>query len=109
MTRTLAALAVLALSGCSAVGDGAGFDVSARPFTLTLDNGTGRTVYYVALEAEEATLVDLNPDVTEWNRLAAGQTLGLPYGDLDGYDAGDDEAVVYWSTGSGMSTERVRL
>lgn len=109
MVRTLAAVALLALAGCSAVEGNAGFDVSARPSTLTLDNGTGRLVYYVALESETATLVDLNPDVTEWSRLAAGQTLRVPYADLDGYDAGDDEAVVYWSTGSGMSTERVRL
>ena len=109
MVRTLAAVALLALAGCSAVEGNAGFDVSARPSTLTLDNGTGRLVYYVAIESESSTTVDLNPDVTTWRRLAAGQTLRVPYADLDGYDAGDDEAVVYWSTGSGMSTERVRL
>ena len=108
MVRMLAAVAVLALSGCSALDDN-GFEVSARPSTLTLDNGTGRLVYYVALESISATTVDLFPDVTRWNRLAAGRTLAIPYAELDGYDAGDDEAVVFWSTGGRSSVERVRL
>ena len=107
--RRLLLASALALSGCSAFGLGGGLGVTARPPTLVLDNGAGRTVYYVAMEAGFAAAVDLNPDVRAWPSLAAGQTLSVPYAELDGYEEGDTEAVVFWSTGRGWEQERVRL
>ena len=107
--QRLSLLAALAFSGCSAFGLGGGLDVTARPPALVLDNEAGQTVYYVAMEVDFAATVDLNPNVEEWPSLAAGQTLSIPYESLDGYDEGDTDAVVFWSTGRGWEQERVRL
>ncbi len=107
--KQLLVLPALALSGCSAFGLGGGLYVAARPPALVLDNETGRTVYYIAIEANAAALVDLNPNVEEWPSLAAGRTLSIPYDLLDGFDEGDTEAVVYWSTGKNWKRERVQL
>ena len=107
--QRLLLLSALAFSGCSAFGLGGGLGVTARPPALVLDNGAGRTVYYVAMEADFAAVVDLNPNVEGWPSLAAGRTLSIPYEDLDGYEEGDTVAVVYWSTGRNWEQERVRL
>lgn len=63
---------------------------------LVLENTLDRPLAYVALEADEATLVDLAPP-SEWPHLAAGEQVALPYDSLMGYESGDDQAVVYWS------------
>ena len=102
-------LAAIVLSGCSALGPASGFEVEARPPALVLSNETGQTVYFVAIEADAAALVDLNPNVEEWPSLASGRTLSIPYESLDGYDEGDTEALVFWSTGDDWEQERVRL
>ena len=107
--RPLLLLAPLVLSACSAVGPGGGFDVEADPPTLILDNNSDQTVYYVALESETATRLDLNPDVTVWPVVEVGQAVRIAYEDLDGYEEGDTEAVVYWSTGADFHQVRVDL
>lgn len=107
--RCLLPALLVALAGCSAFGPNGNFRIEADPPTLVLDNETGETVYYVALTAGAAVLIDLDPDVTSWPSLAADQTLRIPYDDLAGYDEGDTEAVVYWSTGEGYTPVRVRL
>ena len=101
-------LAALAGTGCSSFAAD-GFVVEARPPFLVLDNSTDGTVYYVALEAETATRADLNPDVTTWEQVPAGETLVLSYETLTGYEPGDDEGVVFWSTGGNLQQERVAL
>ena len=107
--RTALCLSLLALAGCSALGPSGGLDIEADPPTLVLDNEAGQTVYYVAIESEAATRADLKPDVTAWPSIAAGRTLRIAYEDLDGYEEGDTEVVVFWSMGEGYTQERVLL
>lgn len=108
-TRPLLAALVLAVSGCSAFGSDGGFTIEARPPTLLLENGSGQTLYVLAVEAEAAALIDLNPNVDEWPRIEAGETLEVPYESLDGFDEGDSAAVVFFSYGRGYEHVRVPL
>ena len=109
MRLILLAFGVAALSGCSAFGLGGGLEIEAQPPVLVLEDTAGRTVYYVAFAELGALAFDLNPNVEEWPSIARGETLSIPYEDLDGYDEGDETATVYWSTGGGSQWESVRL
>ena len=107
--RYVLVLGLLTLAGCSAFGTGGGLDIRADPLTLVLDNEAGRTVYFIAIESRAAAAADLNPDVTAWPSLAPDQTLRIAYDSIDGYDEGNTEVIVFWSTGGGYTQERVRL
>lgn len=63
---------------------------------LLLENRLSRSLAYVALEAETATLVDLAP-ASQWPTLGAGERVALPYDSLMGFDRGDEQAAVYWT------------
>jgi hypothetical protein len=94
-STTVSALAVLAL-GCTSPTDP--FQVTARVGSLRLANATEKAVYYVLIESETATLVDLLPCTTPSTCLhvepRAAKT--VPYPEIMGYEPGDPEAILYW-------------
>lgn len=97
MRTTSFALALAALTGCSAFGLGGDFVVEARAPDLVLRNETDRTVRFVVFESSEGPYID--PGRAEWwPTLAAGESLSVAYGDLTGYDEGDEFASVFWTT-----------
>ncbi len=109
MKRAPLLLAAFVLAGCSALWPDAGLSIEAAPPILRLTNEAEETIYYVVVEAETATLIDLNPNVEEWPALAAGEQLAIPYEEIMGYDDQAEGAFVFWSTGEGYEREEVGL
>ncbi|MEM1117381.1 MAG: hypothetical protein AAF845_04765 [Bacteroidota bacterium] len=103
-------LTILVLSGCSLF-DSGGLEVNADPPTLVLDNTSGQTIFYLAIENNEAAAMDIDfSNVTRWPRVPAGETLRLPYERIAGYDEGDDDVWVWWSFAEGGGSQhRVTL
>ena len=105
----LVLLATLAfLSGCSAAGPNGSLEASANPPNVHLENRTGGTIHYVAIEANLVPLIDLAP-VEAWPTLEDGETLSVPYHSLTGYDESDSRAVVFWSDGQSFKQIGVEL
>lgn len=104
-------LAALVLAGCSLFGDEGALnvDTSMGRAAISVQNVSDRTVSYLAIETETAARYDLGHP-SRWPTLAPGAGYHGPAdGFAIGFDEGDPEFVLYWSTGGGLHQERVRL
>lgn len=80
--------------------------IETNGLAVFLTNKTDVNVYYVLIESEEATHVDINPDYTTWPYIEAGSTAAVPYDEIMGYHDDAKEAWITWRTeenGSGNS------
>ena len=110
MLRPAAAILLIGLlAGCSQFGEEAVLDISSNGAAFSIQNVSDRTVSYFAIEVGEAARMDLgNP--SGWPTFRPGEGYhGPPIGFVVGFDEGDIEFLVYWSTGSGINRERVHL
>jgi hypothetical protein len=92
----LCASVLLLSSGCGvdAIGDDA-VRVTTSNSGVTILNTTSHVVYYVLIEAETATLVDLAP-VSEWPTIEPGAQITIPYVGIMGYSETSTEAYFMW-------------
>jgi hypothetical protein len=91
------------ISGCGvdAIGDDA-VRVTTSNSAVTIINTTSHVVYYVLIEAETATLVDLAP-MSEWPTIEPRSEITIQYVDIMGYSETATEAYFMWRTKKGPS------
>jgi hypothetical protein len=71
--------------------------ITAKRPQLTIRNGTGLTVGYLAVD-ENQVIIAMYPPCVTCTKLAPGGTVVIPYASIDGYTANSRVAkVLYWS------------
>jgi hypothetical protein len=118
--RIIAQLLLLAsLAGCENPTASLQLDgplaVRAGARTLQLRNQTAETVHVFVIERESAALTNWapcsNPD--RCDGLAPGEEQSIGYGEIAGYESGDQEAILYWwhleqQPGGGFAPDSIR-
>ena len=104
LNRLIAAATLLLLASCdSPVGSGGDAPIRAQADAqvLSLTNVSARSVHYGVFErVDEGTIFwgRCTPANEECPTLAPGETVRIAYAEITRYDAGDQEAIVYWWT-----------
>lgn len=111
--RLILAIAVaVLLSGCELPTDhrAAAADVLiwSDAGELVIHNQRSEPLHYVALEAEIANLIDLDPDHSAWPAIPPHSELRLAHAQLTGYHSRAVEAIVYLCS-PGYPLEDVRI
>jgi len=97
--------AALLLLSCSSGSDALSDDavrVMTNGSSVTLSNTSSQVIYYVLIEAETATRVDLAP-MSEWPTIEPGANITIPYVDIMGYSESSTEAYFMWRAKKGPS------
>lgn len=99
----VAAIGVAAvLASCSVLDSSESGKVTgeAEPPVLILENQTGHTAHYLAIEEGTAARMDLKlSDYRDWPTIGPGQTKEVPFDDIAFYEEGDPSVWVRWETG----------
>lgn len=97
--------AAFLLLSCSGGSDALSDDavrVMTNGSSVTLSNTSSQLIYYVLMEAETATLVDLAP-MSEWPTIAPRSQITIQYRDIMGYSERATEAYFMWRAKKGPS------
>ncbi|MEP1151198.1 MAG: hypothetical protein JXR20_00445 [Balneola sp.] len=76
------------------------FGITTKESSVILTNNSNHVVYYILMEYETSTVVDLNPDA-EWPTIEANSKVSIPYGEIMGHQESSDEAFIMWGIKSG--------
>lgn len=92
------ALPVPGCTGASAADEPPPFQAVARDGTLELDNRSGRTVFYRALDPDLAARARWVPctDAAQCDHLAPNAGAQLPLDEVDGHVPGARQVTVFW-------------
>jgi hypothetical protein len=91
------------ISGCGSDAlSGDAVRVTTSGSSVTLSNTSSQVIYYVLIEAETATRVDLAP-MSEWPTIEPGANITIPYVDIMGYSESSTEAYFMWRAKKGPS------
>lgn len=94
-------LAVQAVAGCSDNLTGFQTDeVSAevKDNGILVSNKTNKPVYYFAVEAETAAVINWAPVSRDENKIESGSNKFIPFSDIYGFEEGDEILFYYWQT-----------
>ena len=95
----------LALS-CNSTVDSLGdenLNIKTKNSAVILSNKSEKVIYYVLMESELATRVDIHPDFTSWPSIKAGAKITIPYSEIMGYEKSSKEAWITWQMEGGGS------
>lgn len=96
------AIAATAALGCSdPTGRPLGGEVTVRGEGgfVRISSARAEHVYYFLVERETAAVVDWQPCTLHrevCDHVHAGETISIPYAEVPGWEAGDDEAILFW-------------
>lgn len=76
---------------------------------IYFSNLTEHIIYYLVVEQETSTLIDLDPDYTTWHSISGGETATVPYEDIIGYKDSATEAWIIWVLGDNESSGFVTI
>lgn len=77
--------------------------------SIFISNLSDQIIYYLAIEQETSTLIDLDPDYTTWHSIAGGKSTSIPYEDIIGYDNSATEAWIIWVLGDDETSDSITI
>ncbi len=110
MMRSATCLLLTSLfAGCSSFEDAEVVDISTNGPVFSVQNISKETIFYIAIERELYSLVDLD-GFSAWPKFGPGEGYhGPAIGFAMGFEPGDAEFLFLWTTGVELNEERVRL
>lgn len=81
-------------SSVDSIGD-ENLSITTKNSTVILSNNSNQIIHYLLLEAETATLIDLDPNYV-WPSIEADSSVTIPYNEIMGYNESANEVFIIW-------------